>query len=162
MCNCPFARRCNVRVASGKGFNHLFPCHPDRVFQFDRIHGDLIACRLANATKHQRGRERPRLACKVTDLANPNARFLEDTINDAVSLDPEITDVILMCSAVNIIDASALESLEQINHRLGDAGIALHLSEVKVPLCAIACETDHIAAWTSRFEGVQPCPQLFG
>ena len=64
----------------------------------------------------------------------PNARFLEDTINDAVSLDPSIREVVLMCSAVNFIDASALESLEQIDHRLKDAGIRLHLSEVKGPV----------------------------
>ena len=64
----------------------------------------------------------------------PNARFLEDTINDAVSQDPSIREVILMCSAVNFIDASALESLEQIDHRLKDAGIRLHLSEVKGPV----------------------------
>jgi polyhydroxyalkanoate synthase len=30
----------------------------------------------------------------------------------------------------------------------------LHISGVKVPLCAIACETDHIAAWKSSFRGV--------
>jgi SulP family sulfate permease len=35
---------------------------------------------------------------------------------------------------VNIIDASALESLEEINHRLKDAGITFHLSEVKGPV----------------------------
>jgi len=36
--------------------------------------------------------------------------------------------------AVNTIDASALESLEAVNHRLKDGGIALHLSEVKGPV----------------------------
>lgn len=64
----------------------------------------------------------------------PNARFLEDTINDAVSVDPSIRHVVLMCSAVNFIDASALESLEQIDHRLREAGLQLHLSEVKGPV----------------------------
>jgi SulP family sulfate permease len=39
-----------------------------------------------------------------------------------------------MCPAVNAIDASALESLEAINHRLSEAGIAFHLSEVKGPV----------------------------
>jgi SulP family sulfate permease len=39
-----------------------------------------------------------------------------------------------MCSAVNGIDASGLESLEAINHRLADGGIQLHLSEVKGPV----------------------------
>ncbi|MEO1795675.1 MAG: class I poly(R)-hydroxyalkanoic acid synthase [Pseudomonadota bacterium] len=31
----------------------------------------------------------------------------------------------------------------------------LYLQEVNVPLCAIACETDHIAAWKSSYYGVQ-------
>jgi len=64
----------------------------------------------------------------------PNARFLEDRISDAVAGDPRIRHVVLMCSAVNEIDASALESLEAINERLGASGVALHLSEVKGPV----------------------------
>ena len=47
---------------------------------------------------------------------------------------PDVRHVILMCSAVNEIDASGLESLEAINHRMIDAGIGLHLSEVKGPV----------------------------
>jgi sulfate permease, SulP family len=47
---------------------------------------------------------------------------------------PELRHVILMASAVNEIDASGLESLEAINHRLADGGIGLHLSEVKGPV----------------------------
>ena len=39
-----------------------------------------------------------------------------------------------MCSAVNEIDLSALESLEAINERLKAGGITLHLSEVKGPV----------------------------
>lgn len=35
------------------------------------------------------------------------------------------------------------------------AGQLLRLSDVAVPLCAIACETDHIAAWRSSYRGVQ-------
>ena len=33
-------------------------------------------------------------------------------------------------------------------------GERLHISAVKVPVCAIACETDHIAAWRSSFRGI--------
>ncbi len=33
-------------------------------------------------------------------------------------------------------------------------GEVLHLSEVDVPLCAIACETDHIAAWVDSYRGI--------
>ena len=39
-----------------------------------------------------------------------------------------------MCSAVNEIDFSALESLEAINQRLKLLGVGLHLSEVKGPV----------------------------
>jgi SulP family sulfate permease len=63
-----------------------------------------------------------------------NARALEDRINDAVAERPALRHVILQCSAINDIDASALESLEAIEHRLRDAGVALHLSEVKGPV----------------------------
>jgi SulP family sulfate permease len=63
-----------------------------------------------------------------------NARFLEDLIQDRVARDTELRHVVLMCSAVNEIDFSALESLEAINERLGAAGIELHMSEVKGPV----------------------------
>ena len=63
-----------------------------------------------------------------------NSRALEDRINDAVASRPALQHVVLQCSAINDIDASALESLETINHRLRDAGVRLHLSEVKGPV----------------------------
>lgn len=63
-----------------------------------------------------------------------NARFLEDTVYDLISERHGLKHLVLMCPAVNHIDASALESLEAINHRLKDAGISLHLSEVKGPV----------------------------
>jgi polyhydroxyalkanoate synthase len=34
-------------------------------------------------------------------------------------------------------------------------GRTVTLKDVKVPLCAIACETDHIAAWKSSYSGIQ-------
>jgi sulfate permease, SulP family len=64
----------------------------------------------------------------------PNARFLEDYVLDRVGSDGPIRHVVLMCSAVNVIDYSALEALEALNHRLKDMGISLHLSEVKGPV----------------------------
>jgi len=63
-----------------------------------------------------------------------NARWLEEYVLEEVADRPEVRQVILMCSAVNEVDASGLESLEAINHRLGDGGIGLHLSEVKGPV----------------------------
>jgi SulP family sulfate permease len=64
----------------------------------------------------------------------PNARFIEEYINQAVADHPAVRHVILECPAVNTIDASALESLEAVNLRLKDGGITLHLSEVKGPI----------------------------
>jgi len=63
-----------------------------------------------------------------------NARFLEDQVYHLVSVNPKLKHVVLMCPAVNEIDASALESLEAINHRLWAAGVTFHLSEVKGPV----------------------------
>tara|TARA_R110000868_G_scaffold58122_2_gene179367 strand:- start:16039 stop:17784 length:1746 start_codon:yes stop_codon:yes gene_type:complete len=63
-----------------------------------------------------------------------NARYLEDYVFGRVVSVCEIKHVIMMCSAINEIDLSALESLEAINHRLHEMGIKLHLSEVKGPV----------------------------
>ena len=63
-----------------------------------------------------------------------NARFLEDRIYQEVAKKPELQHVVLMCSAVNIIDMSALESLEAINERLKATGVTFHFSEVKSPV----------------------------
>ncbi|MGF1607245.1 MAG: SulP family inorganic anion transporter [Rhodothalassiaceae bacterium] len=63
-----------------------------------------------------------------------NARFLEERVLELVATTPGLTDLILMCPAVNEIDASALESLEAINHRLKESHIRFHLSEVKGPV----------------------------
>jgi len=63
-----------------------------------------------------------------------NARFLEDYVYERVTEDCGVKHVVLMCAAVNEIDTSALESLEEINARLKGMGIKLHLSEVKGPV----------------------------
>ena len=63
-----------------------------------------------------------------------NARFLEDLVLNRIANCPQIRNVILMCSAVNEVDFSALESLEALNERLTEQGIGLHLSEVKGPV----------------------------
>ncbi len=63
-----------------------------------------------------------------------NARFLEEMIEKRIIDGDGLRNVVLMFSAVNEVDYSALESLESINHRLGEMGIGLHLSEVKGPV----------------------------
>ncbi len=71
-----------------------------------------------------------------------NARFLEDHIYNRVQSDKSIKHVVLMMSAVNVIDFSALESLEAINTRLKELDIKLHMSEVKGPVMD-KLETSH-------------------
>lgn len=63
-----------------------------------------------------------------------NARFLEERVLELVADDPALRHLVLVCPAVNQVDASALESLEVINERLQTAGVTLHLSEVKGPV----------------------------
>ncbi len=63
-----------------------------------------------------------------------NARFLEDVVYAVIANRPDVEHLVLMCPAVNRIDASGLESLEAINRRLAEAGVKLHLSEVKGPV----------------------------
>jgi SulP family sulfate permease len=63
-----------------------------------------------------------------------NARFLEDLVNHRVVDGGGVKNVILMFSAVNEVDFSALESLEAINERLKSLNVGFHLSEVKGPV----------------------------
>ena len=63
-----------------------------------------------------------------------NARWLEDRLYDMAVADKALRHVVLICAAVNDIDASALESLEALNERLDAAGVRFHLSEVKGPV----------------------------
>jgi SulP family sulfate permease len=78
----------------------------------------------------------PKLLCLRVDASMffANARAIEDRINAEVATRPDLEHVLLQCSAVNDIDASALESLETIAARLKDAGITLHFSEIKGPV----------------------------
>ncbi|UTN35958.1 sulfate permease (plasmid) [Pseudomonas aeruginosa] len=64
----------------------------------------------------------------------PNARYLEERIAELTNQHPDIEHLVLMCSGVNLIDASALESLDAIAERLRSCAIQLHLSEVKGPV----------------------------
>ncbi len=63
-----------------------------------------------------------------------NAAYLEDMVFAQAALREDLLHVILMCPAVNAIDLSALEALEEINTRLKENKVALHLSEVKGPV----------------------------
>lgn len=79
---------------------------------------------------------RPHLVTLRVDesLYFANARFLEDYVLNRVAGDTALRHVVLHFAAVNEVDLSALETLEELNKRLSETGIKLHLSEVKGPV----------------------------
>ncbi len=113
-------------------FLHLYKTSRPHVAVVGQIPGTTS---FRNVARHAVVTDPEILSLRVDEsLYFPNARFLEDLINDAVAANPQVRHVILECPAVNTIDASALQSLEAINHRLADGGITFHLSEVKGPV----------------------------
>ena len=88
-----------------------------------------------NIKRHAVRTEASLLTIRIDEsLYFANARYLEDHLYNRVLQDCPVRNVVLMFSAVNEVDMSALESLEAINTRLGEIGIKLHLSEVKGPV----------------------------
>ncbi|WP_108502460.1 SulP family inorganic anion transporter [Paracoccus indicus] len=124
-----------IGVASGVVLSialHLYKTSRPHVAEVGLIPGTN---HFRNISRHDVATDAQILTLRVDEsLYFVNARFLEDLIQDRVIDGRSLRHVILMCSAVNEIDYSALESLEAINHRLGDLGVGLHLSEVKGPV----------------------------
>ena len=111
---------------------HLYSTSRPHVAVVGQIPGTV---HFRNVARHDVVTDPAILSLRVDEsLYFPNARFIEDLVNDSVAANPEARHLILECAAVNTIDASALESLEAINHRLKDGGITFHLSEVKGPV----------------------------
>ncbi len=79
-----------------------------------------------------------------------NSRFLEGLVYDKVKDHPKVKHVILMCTAVNKIDMSALETLLLINRSLSELDIKLHLSEVKGPVMDRLQRTDFLSRLTGN------------
>ena len=128
----------------------------------------IAAVGLMPGTEHFRNVSRhavrvsPRLVCLRVDASMffANSRAIEDRINAEVASRPALEHVLLQCSAVNDIDASALESLHAIAGRLHDSGIALHFSEIKGPVMDKLKKTDflkslHGRVFLTSFEAVQ-------
>ena len=72
-----------------------------------------------------------------------NARYIEDYLLARTGRGG-LKHVVLMCSAVNEIDLSALETLEELDRQLSDSGITLSLSEVKGPVMDRLQRTDFL------------------
>ena len=114
-----------------------------------------------NVNRHKVQTSPQLLSLRVDEsLYFANSRALEDQVNNAVSSHPQLMHVVLQCSAINDIDASALESLEAIEKRLSDSGIQLHLSEVKGPVMDRLAKTHFLAGlsgkvYLTHFQAIQ-------
>jgi len=124
-----------VGVASGVAISillHLYKTSRPHVAEVGRVSGTE---HFRNIYRHKVETDPSLLTLRVDEsLYFINARFLQDLIQSRVTEGTEIRNVVLMFSAVNEVDYSALESLEAINLRLKDMGIGFHLSEVKGPV----------------------------
>jgi SulP family sulfate permease len=75
------------------------------------------------------------LAVRVDEsLYFANAKYLESFLTHEIADHPDLESLLLVCSAVNVIDASALEILESLVVELKELGIGFYMSEVKGPV----------------------------
>ncbi|MBT9384976.1 sulfate permease [Pseudooceanicola sp. CBS1P-1] len=122
-------------VSTGVGISillHLYKTTKPHVAEVGLVPGSQ---HFRNINRHDVLTDPALLSLRVDEsLYFVNAHFLEDQIADRLARGSRVKNVVLMCSAVNSIDYSALESLEAISRRLRTAGIGLHLSEVKGPV----------------------------
>lgn len=79
-----------------------------------------------------------------------NTRYLENQIHHFVADAPEVKHVVLMCSAINDIDSSAIEGLEGLMHRLASSGIDLHLTEIKGPVMDQIASSEFVTELTGE------------
>jgi SulP family sulfate permease len=77
-----------------------------------------------------------------------NANQVENKLLKIVQRRPGTRHLLLVMSAVNMIDVSGLEMLYRLNENLGVMGIKLHLSEVKGPVMQQLEVTDFIMGLT--------------
>jgi sulfate permease, SulP family len=63
-----------------------------------------------------------------------NTKSLEDFVLNAIADQPDLQHLVLICSAINFIDASALETLERLRADLEATGVHFYLAEVKGPV----------------------------
>lgn len=78
-----------------------------------------------------------------------NTKYLEDFLRQAIADHPDIRHLLLICSAINFIDASALETLETLRDELQTAGVNFYLAEVKGPVMDRLQKIGFVNRWGS-------------
>lgn len=124
-----------VGVASGVAISILLYFYKTSRSHFAEVGHVSVSQHFRNIYHHVVTTDLTLLMLRVDEsLYFINAHFLQVLVQARVTEGTEIRNVIIMFSAVNEADSSALESLEAINLRLKDMNIGLHLSEVKGPV----------------------------
>jgi len=137
---------------------HLYKTSRPHIAEVGRVPGTE---HYRNILRHDVETDPSILTLRVDEsLYFANARYLEDFIHNRVADDDHIRHVILQCTAVNEIDLSALESLEELNTRLHEMDVTLHLSEVKGPVmdrlkCAHFLDDLSGQVFLTQFEAVK-------
>jgi SulP family sulfate permease len=102
-----------------------------------------------NVLRHPQARPHPRLVVLRPDssLYFANATWLRDVVERALTERKEVRGLVIDLSAVNDVDAIALESLEELMHELDLQGQEVHLAAMKGPVAAVAAR----AGWRERY-----------
>ena len=88
-----------------------------------------------NVERHEVVTDPHVLAIRIDEsLYFANVRYLEERVQQLVAEHPDVVHVLLICSGINFIDTTGLECLEHCAESLGEAGVSLHLAEVKGPV----------------------------
>jgi SulP family sulfate permease len=96
-----------------------------------------------------------------------NANYLERKVFEKVFADDRIAHVVLLFNAINEVDYSALEVMEELNERLYEQGITLHISEMKGPVFDRLSKVeflDHLHGnyYLSHFQAISDLCQRYG
>lgn len=111
---------------------HLYKTSKPHVAVVGRVPGSE---HFRNVKRHEVETFENLLSIRIDEsLYFANTRYLEELIFKLVAKQPKVEHVILMFTAVNAVDMSALETLSKINKTLTELNIALHLSEIKGPI----------------------------
>jgi SulP family sulfate permease len=79
-----------------------------------------------------------------------NVEAVNEHIEDQLAAQPDLRHLVLVLSAVNSIDSSALFGLAELNGMLRQRGIGLHLAEVKGPVLDRLKQSELLGALNGR------------
>jgi SulP family sulfate permease len=140
-----------IGVSCGVGASlmlHLYKTSRPHIAEVGEVPGTE---HFRNVKRHQVVTHPQILSLRIDErLYFANASYIEDEILAALAERPALRHVILMCTAVNEIDISALEVLEALNERLRELGISFHLSEIKGPVMDKLQKTHFLAQLSGK------------